>query len=329
MRQAQRQAPSSIEQADARRTKRLRYACSRCKDQTDAPQGTERAELQLCRSCFGKGEDRRPRDLNDLSGSEWAGASRSVEQYPDTRSDKQREHGACFPQSLARQQIEIYTKRGQRVLDPFAGVGTTLDACAELGRKGIGIELSEDFAGVAQADLAQRKGGRSQKVIVGDALQEVPRLAKGSVDFVLTSPPYGALLKNVKGAFAYKWQEHSTINAIANPAPYSEHKSDLGNMEYAEYLDALSTCLEALRRVQRPGSYAVWVLKDFRAVKQGVPYVNLHGHFIERAEQAGFTLWDLRIYDQTKFRPLVCLGFPSRNFYLNLGHSYVVVIRNP
>src|SRR5205823_5873399 len=128
---------------------------------------------------------------------------------------------------------------------------------------------------------------------------------------------------------AFKWQEHSTINSIPNPAPYSNHFADLGNMEYADFLDALSACLHELRRVQRQGSYAVWVLKDFRAVKEGIPYVNLHGHFIERAELAGFTLWDVRIYDQTTYRPLVCLGYPSSNFYLNIGHSYLVVLRNP
>ena len=78
-----------------------------------------------------------------------------------------------------------------------------------------------------------------------------------------------------------------------------------------------------------PGAYAVWVVKDFRALGEGVPYVNLHGHLMERAERAGLTPWDVRIYDQTRYRPLVCLGYPSRRFYLNIGHSYLVVLRKP
>ncbi len=307
--------------------RRITYRCSRCHEPTDAFAETRRRARRLCRACFGKGEDRRPRELNDLSGREWALASRSVERYPDTRSEKQREHGACFPQSLARQQIAIYTRRDDLVLDPFVGVGTTLDACQELGRRGVGIELNERFAERARADLARRGAGRRQRVIVDDARHLRRHLDEESVDFLLTSPPYGSLLKSVKGAFAYKWKEHSAIASVANPRPYSAHPGDLGNLEHAAYLDALSTCLEASRAVLRGGAYAVWVVKDFRALRQGVPYVNLHGDLIERAERAGFTLWDLRVYDQTRHRPLVCLGFPSRHFYLNIGHSYLVVLR--
>ena len=200
--------------------------------------------------------------------------------------------------------------KGGVVLDPFVGVGTTLDACVELGRRGVGIELNPEFADIARTDLSGT-GSRSQRILVGDSRVELKRLRANSVDFVMTSPPYGALLKNVKGAFAYKWQEHSRIDSIPNPTPYSDHPADLGNMEYAEFLDAVSECLLELRRVQKPNSYAVWVLKDFRAVREGIPYVNLHGHFIERAELAGFRLWDLRMDDQTTFRPLgMSLGTP-------------------
>lgn len=289
--------------------------------------GTARLERRLCSPCYGKGEDRRPRELNDLSGREWAAASKSVEQYPDTRSDKQREHGASFPESLARQQISIYTRCGETVLDPFVGVGTTLDACAALGRRGIGIDLSERFIQIAREDLVGRSGAEDQQLIVGDA-REAHDL-QDSVDFVLTSPPYASLLKNVKGAFAYKWQEHSTIDAIPNPAPYSDRPEDLGNLEYGPFLDGIQLALRQTFNALRSRRYAVWVVKDFRALKEDIPYVNLHGDVIRRAEAEGFQLWDIRIFDQTKFRPLVCLGFPSRNFYLNIGHSYLLVFRRP
>jgi len=306
---------------------RVWFMCVRCGAATDAPVGTRRHGETLCRACFGKGQDRRPRELNELSGREWALASRSVEQYPDSRSEKQRLHGACFPLSLAKQQIQIFTKQGDVVLDPFVGIGTTLDACAELGRRGIGIELDEGFAAIAREGVEAHRNGCSQTVIVGDARELDRHVESESIDFILTSPPYGSLLKNVKGAFAYKWREHSRIDAIRNPAPYSDRAEDLGNLPYVDCLDALSVCLTKTLSVLKRRSYAVWVVKDFRALKEDVPYVNFHQHFIERAEAVGFTLWDIRIYDQTKYRPLVCLGFPSRNFYLNIGHSYLVVLK--
>ena len=312
---------------DVRITRRARIVCASCGVKTDVRVPSARADRGLCRECFGKGEDRRPRELNELSGREWAQASKSVSEYPDTRSEKQREHGAAFPMSLARQQVEIYTREGETVLDPFVGVGTTLDACAELGRRSVGIELNPHFVELALQDLANSQRGDLQRVIEGDALRLTDYLEPESCDFLLTSPPYGSLLKNVKGAFPYKWQDHSKLDMIRNPRPYSEDAHDLGNFEYPAFLDALEDVLRQTLVVLRQDAYAVWVVKDFRASKEGIPFVNFHGHFIHRAEAAGFTLWDLRIYDQTRFRPLVCLGFPSRNFYLNIGHSYLVVLR--
>ncbi len=309
--------------------KRERFECQRCGRSTNAPLKTKRLDARLCSPCFGKGKDRRPRELNELSGSEWARASRSVEEYPDVRSKKQRAHGAAFPQSLAEQQITIYTKSGDTVLDPFVGVGTTLDACAELGREGIGIDLNENFLDLAEADLKKHPSYEDQRLILGDARELGQWIKEESVDFLLTSPPYGSLLKNVKGAFAYKWQEHSSLNAIDNPRPYSEQPEDLGNMDYGPFLEAIGTTLQQSIGVLKSRAYAVWVVKDFRAPKEGVPYVNLHSDVIAQAQQAGFDLWDIRIYNQTRYRPLVCLGYPSRNFYLNIGHSYLLVFRKP
>jgi DNA modification methylase len=253
--------------------------------------------------------------------------SRSVEEYPDVRSEKQRIHGACFPQSLAEQQIRIFTKAGETVLDPFVGVGTTIDVAIALGRKAIGIELNPYFAGVARETMEQGGTvGHEAKVITGDARDLLKYVSPESVDFVLTSPPYSTLLKNVGTSFARKWREHSSIDPIPNPSPYSSSGDDLGNMSYPHYMDAIQQVLSATMAVMKPRTYAVWVIKDFRNLKMGIPYVNLHGDLINRALKVGLILWDIQIYDQTKFRPLVCLGFPSRNFYLNIGHSYLVIL---
>ena len=305
-------------------TTRVHYDCTQCGQITDAFVNTNREERRLCRTCLGKRADTRPKELNDLSGAEWAQASKSVQEFPDTRSPKQRFHGAAFHKSLAKEQISKYTQRGQTVLDPFLGVGTTLDAAWELGRNGVGIELNSEFHALAQADL---EGLDTQKVLLGDALKMETLVEPNSIDMVMTSPPYGALLKKVKEAFGYKWQEHSKIAPIKNPPPYSEDPRDLGNLPYSEYLGAITNVMENTVKVMKDGAYAVWVVKDFRASKEKIPFVPFHMHIADCAVDAGLQLWDMQIWDQTKFRPLVCLGYPSKNFYHNIGHSYNMIFR--
>jgi len=54
-------------------------------------------------------------------------------------------HPAPFPRELPRRCIRLFSYVGDTVLDPFAGSGTTLLACRELGRRGIGVEISPEY----------------------------------------------------------------------------------------------------------------------------------------------------------------------------------------
>ncbi len=53
------------------------------------------------------------------------------------------------PVQLIIQLISKYSKKGQVVLDPFLGSGTTAVACEELNRKWVGIEISEKYCEIA------------------------------------------------------------------------------------------------------------------------------------------------------------------------------------
>ena len=54
-------------------------------------------------------------------------------------------HCAVFPEELLRIPILATCPKGGIVLDPFSGTGSTVAAALKLGRRGIGIDLSEDY----------------------------------------------------------------------------------------------------------------------------------------------------------------------------------------
>lgn len=64
-------------------------------------------------------------------------------------SRKRLGHPAPFPVELPRRCIKLFTYVGDTVLDPFVGSGTTLVACLETNRVGIGIEVNTDYCHLA------------------------------------------------------------------------------------------------------------------------------------------------------------------------------------
>lgn len=54
-------------------------------------------------------------------------------------------HSAAFPESLPEWFVELFTKEGDWVLDPFMGAGTTIKVAQRMRRNSIGIELQEDY----------------------------------------------------------------------------------------------------------------------------------------------------------------------------------------
>lgn len=58
-------------------------------------------------------------------------------------------HPASFPSALAERCIRLHGKNEGLVLDPFAGIGSTLVAARRVGIDAVGIEIDEDYANAA------------------------------------------------------------------------------------------------------------------------------------------------------------------------------------
>lgn len=59
-------------------------------------------------------------------------------------------HPAIFPESLAVDHILSWSSKGDLVLDPFMGSGTTAKACVITGRNYIGFDISDDYCKIAE-----------------------------------------------------------------------------------------------------------------------------------------------------------------------------------
>jgi DNA modification methylase len=289
--------------------------------------------------------------LNELSGESWLYFTKSVwtTAYPSELGHAaRRAHGANKPPRLMARLIEFFTRSGELVLDPFAGVGGTLlgAAIARGPRRALGIELSPRWAAVyedvvsrlvaerdglgpALADLgAQDPGGPRTfdpsgcELRVGDALAVLPGLDDASVDLVATDPPYNIQLPMTMagGALAEAHANRRTDYGMVTDDP-----ADLANLpDYPAFLDAMTTALGECRRVLRPGRYAVLIVRD---AYQGGRYLFTGADLAARASSVGLVpKGDLIWYQAgTRLRPY---GYPT-GFVPNIAHQHLLVFQRP
>ena len=72
------------------------------------------------------------------------------------RQDSPRGRSAAFPPALAERLVRMFSVKGDTVLDPFAGTGTTLWAASRWGRNAIGVEWDRDTCRALEASATAR-----------------------------------------------------------------------------------------------------------------------------------------------------------------------------
>ena len=85
--------------------------------------------------------------LNCMDAKEWIKCQIGVWQFFYEKRDIRNKdiHPATFPISLSRRVIELFTHKGELVLDPFVGSGTTLVAAQDVKETQLALTYSKSM----------------------------------------------------------------------------------------------------------------------------------------------------------------------------------------
>ncbi len=263
--------------------------------------------------------------LNDLDPKSWLKFQKSwFVHNPPPREKGVLIHPAKFPESLAQEFIEFFTKRGQVVLDPMCGTGSALIAALRAGRHSYGVELNPKYVQLAQQRIAEQRAalGEAAEDLVAQVIQaDAARLTELSlppVDYVLTSPPYWDML-HARGAETQKKRRASPDLDVF----YSDDPDDLGNIhDYPTFLEKLVTIYAGLKPLLQPNAYLTIIVKNVKKGSKLYPLAWDLGRELGKI----YALKDERIWCQDNQR-LAPYGLGSA-WVSNTFHHYCLQFRN-
>lgn len=270
--------------------------------------------------------------LNDLTGTEWLPETKSFfyqkglgSSHKEAQIEKL--HPAPYSFQDVQKLITFFTKTGASVLDPFGGVGSTAKACALSDRKCTSIELSKKWHDLSIQRLeteVEENSSKNHFFINGDSITELPKISNDSIDFVVTSPPYWAILN--------KKADHKVIKRVEEQLDtnYSTNKNDLGNIDdYKEFLDVLvNKIFKECGRVLKNEKYMAIVVSDFRNKSE---FISFHSDLINMLnnlkvdDKHVLSLQGVKVLLQNH-KSLLPYGYPFA-YVENIHHQYILIFR--
>jgi DNA modification methylase len=266
-----------------------------------------------------------PNKLNDLDSKSWLKFQKSwFIHNPPPRKKGVLVHPAKFPESLAQEFIEFFTKKGETVLDPMAGTGSTLVAALRAGRNSYGIELNPKYARIAKQIIEDERTALGKKVenlkseIVEGNAAYAANYELPTINYVLTSPPYWDML-HAKGAETQKKRRMSADMDVF----YSDDPKDLGNIhDYERFLEQLVAIYKGLKPLLRERAYLTIIVKNVKKGGKIYPLAWDLGRELGKV----YTVKDEKIWCQDN-QPLAPFGLGSA-WVSNTFHHYCLQFRN-
>jgi DNA modification methylase len=270
-----------------------------------------------------------PSHINCLTAKEWLKCQLGVWQFfyegRDVRDKNV--HPATFPISLSRKVIELFTHEGELVLDPFVGSGTTLVACSDTNRNGIGFDLQQDYVDLCESRLLAQPSlfsSARQVAIQDDARNMADYLEPETVSLIWTSPPYANLLNRKRKNKSRRDRNNEQLGRVEQ---YSQDPRDLGTMQLADYASAMGDIFEKLLPLLRAKAHCVINVPDMWWENKRI---TIHVSLIEELRKRGYELRNTIIWDRTNVvNRIGIFGWPSNYITMGVTFEYLLDFWRP
>ena len=263
--------------------------------------------------------------INCLDAKSWMKSQVAVWEFSYEKRDIRDKdiHPAVFPVGLPSKCIQLFTHKGELVLDPFAGIGTTLIAAKDLERNAVGFDLGKRYINFTKERLSQSTvlSKTQQMAICDDSMNIANYLNENSVSLSITSPPYANMLNRPRKNKSLRGDLRNNKH-YEKIQQYSKDPRDLGTMEPKKFAETLGEIYKGILPLHKPGAHCVINITDLWWENKRIP---LHLYTIEAMEKAGYRLRNTIIWDR---RNLVngagIFGWPSN--YITLGTTFEYIL---
>ncbi len=285
---------------------------------------------QLLDIGFERSCDCPPNHLNCLTPKEWLKAQLGVWQFfYEGRDIRDKDiHPATYPIALSSRCIELFTHRGELVLDPFVGSGTTLVSARDLSRNAVGFDLSPKYIELCRQRLSEQLplGDCKQLAICADARSIPQYLRPETVSLIVTSPPYENLLNRRRKNKSRRGEERYN-KQYQRVEQYSQDPRDLGLLPLDEYKQEMASIFQGLLPLLRPKAHCVVNVPDMWWQDERI---TLHIAVVEALRSVGYELRNIIIWDRTNIVNRVGIfGWPSNYITMGVTFEYLLDFWRP
>ncbi|BAI61038.1 putative DNA methylase [Methanocella paludicola SANAE] len=259
--------------------------------------------------------------LNYLTGKEWTKFTCSWFVFNALQKDLKEEqeicencvdHPATYSPTMIEDFILFFTKEGMKVIDPFAGIGSTLVACKRTNRIGYGTELNKKYY-----DIILKRVPEFYKNIYNADARNIKELYNDEqFNFCISSPPYWDVLNRSTDGFK-KTREGNGLDV-----KYSDLSNDLGNIaDYDQFVGELTKIYLDIFDKLVKGAYIVIIVKN---IKKGGKLYPLAWDLAKSLSNK-YVLKDEKIWIQDKIQ-LSPYGYPY-SWASNILHHYCIILK--